>query len=301
MVQKLVSDYFGREAHKRVNPDEVVALGAAVQGGVLSGDVTDILLLDVTPLSLGIETLGGVMTRLIERNTTIPVRKEEIFSTATDSQTSVTVHVLQGEREMAVDNRTLGKFNLDGIPPAPRGVPQIVVTFDIDANGIVHVSARDKATGNEQRIRIEAGSGLSESEIDRMVDDAKHHEAEDKKRREVIEARNQLDGLVYATERSLKEHRDKLDDAVISNIERNLEAAKKLVEQSSSDIDALKRAREELEQAAHKMAEVMYQAAAGAGGPGGPGAAAGGPQAAGGGAGGDDEGDVIDADFEEAG
>ena len=289
MVQKVISDFFGKELHKRLNPDEVVALGAAVQGGVLSGDVTDILLLDVTPLSLGIETLGGVMTRLIDRNTTIPVRKEETFSTATDNQTSVTVHVLQGEREMSGDNRTLGKFNLDGIPTAPRGIPQIVVTFDIDANGIVNVSAKDKATGKEQAIRIESGSGLSESEIDEIVSEASKYEDEDKKRRAAVEARNEADGLIYATEKSLAEYREKLEPDVISNIESALEAAKKAVE--GGDVDEIQAKKADLEKAAHKMAEVMYQAAA-----------ADAEGAAGGGEGAADDGgdDVIDADFEEA-
>jgi len=295
MVQKLVTEYFGKEPHKRVNPDEVVALGAAVQAGVLTGEVKDILLLDVTPLSLGIETLGGVMTRLIERNTTIPTRKEEIFSTASDSQTSVTVHVLQGERDMAADNRTLGKFNLDGIPPAPRGIPQINVTFDIDANGILHVSAKDKATQNEQKIRIEAGSGLSDKEVDRMVHDAKRYEDEDKKRRRSVEARNECDALIYATERSLREYRSKLDSATIEGIESALENAKKAV--ASNDLEEIKRKKDDLERAAHKMAEIMYRAAASEG----PGPSA---QAASGGSYGpkkksSDEGDVIDADFEE--
>jgi molecular chaperone DnaK len=287
MVQRLVTEFFGKEPHKRVNPDEVVALGAAVQAGVLSGEVKDILLLDVTPLSLGIETLGGVMTRLIERNTTIPVRKEEIFSTASDNQTSVTVHVLQGEREMARDNRTLGKFNLDGIPPAPRGVPQIVVTFDIDANGIVNVSARDKATANEQKIRIEAGSGLNESEIERMVSDAKKYESDDKRRRQVVEARNETDSLIYATEKSLKEYRSKLDGSIVSEIEGAIKDARSAIEAENPDLDTIKSKREALERAAHKMAEVMYKSEA-------PGTK---PPGEGGGEG----EEVIDADFEEAG
>src|SRR6185503_14881938 len=203
-------DLFGKEPHKGVNPDEVVAIGAAVQAGVLSGEVKDLLLLDVTPLSLGIETLGGVMTALIQRNTTIPTRKSETFSTATDGQTSVEVHVLQGERQMARDNRTLGKFHLDGIPPAPRGLPQIEVTFDIDANGILNVSAKDRATSKEQRIRIESSSGLSKDEVERMRRDAEAHAGEDKSRREVVELKNQADHLVYETEKQLKEHGDKL-------------------------------------------------------------------------------------------
>ncbi|RMD91080.1 MAG: molecular chaperone DnaK, partial [Calditrichaeota bacterium] len=210
-VQQIVKELFGKEPHKGVNPDEVVAVGAAIQGGVLAGDVKDVLLLDVTPLSLGIETLGGVMTKLIERNTTIPVKKSEIFTTAADNQTSVEIHVLQGEREMAKDNRTLGKFILDGIPPAPRGVPQIEVTFDIDANGILHVSAKDKATGKEQSIRIEAATGLTKEEIDRMVKEAQEHAAEDKRRRELVDAKNVADQLVYQTEKNIKEMGDKLN------------------------------------------------------------------------------------------
>ena len=209
-IQKLVKDFFGKEPHKGVNPDEVVAIGAAIQGGVLAGDVKDVLLLDVTPLSLGIETLGGVVTKLIERNTTIPTRKSEIFSTAADNQTSVEVHVLQGEREMARDNRTLGKFHLVGIPPAPRGVPQVEVAFDIDANGIVHVSAKDLGTGKEQKITITASSGLNDSDIERMVKDAESHSAEDKERRQQVEARNKLDSLVYQTEKTYEEHKEKL-------------------------------------------------------------------------------------------
>ena len=288
MVNQLVTDYFGKEPHKRLNPDEVVALGAAIQGGVLSGEVTDILLLDVTPLSLGIETLGGVMTRLIERNTTIPVRKEEIFSTATDSQTSVTVHVLQGEREMAGGNRTLGKFNLDGIPPAARGIPQVLVTFDIDANGIVNVSAKDKATNKEQKIRIESGSGLTDSEIDRMVDDAKQYEEEDRERRKIVETRNESDALIYATEKSLSEYKDKLEPVIVSDIEEAVKEAKKANE--SDDVDLMNAKKEALQTAAHKMAEVMYQAAT-TETPGDTPPDDGGPA--------DD--DVIDADFEDAG
>ena len=285
MVGRVVSEYFGKEPHRRLNPDEVVALGAAIQGGVLAGEVTDILLLDVTPLSLGIETLGGVMTRLIERNTTIPTRKEEIFSTASDNQTSVTVHVVQGEREMSSDNRTLGKFNLDGIPPAPRGVPQVLVTFDIDANGIVHVSAKDKATAREQKIRIEAGSGLSENEIDRMVNEASEYEDEDKKRRAVVEARNESDALVYATEKSLGEYKDKLEATVAGDIEAAIAAAKEA--NTGDDLEVINEKKEALQTAAHKMAEVMYAAAAAD------------PE---GGAAPDETGaddDVIDADFEE--
>ena len=230
MVQKPVKEFFGKEPHKGVNPDEVVALGAAVQAGVLSGDVKDMLLLDVTPLSLGIETLGGVMTALIPRNTTIPTKKREIFSTAADNQTSVEVHVLQGERPMARDNRPLGKFHLDGIPPAPRGVPQIEVTFDIDANGIVNVSAKDKATGKEQHITITASSGLSEAEIQRMVKDAQEHEAEDKKRREAIEARNKLEALTFQVQKHLDENRDKIAEGDRTELEAALKDAKETVE-----------------------------------------------------------------------
>ena len=286
LVQELVKEHFGKEPHRKLNPDEVVALGAAIQGGVLSGEVTDILLLDVTPLSLGIETLGGVMTRLIDRNTTIPVRKEEIFSTATDNQTSVTVHVLQGEREMSGDNRTLGKFNLDGIPPAPRGIPQVLVTFDIDANGIVNVSAKDKATAKEQKIRIEAGSGLSDAEVDKMVEEAATYEEDDKRRREAVDARNEADSLVYATEKALGEHKEKLDDSTVKDIEAALVESKKANE--GDDIEEINAKKEALQKAAHKMAEVMYQASSEDG-----------ADAAD--ADGDGDDDVIDADFEEAG
>ncbi|MEM1248682.1 MAG: molecular chaperone DnaK, partial [Acidobacteriota bacterium] len=259
-IQSAVQEFFGREPHKGVNPDEVVAIGAAIQGGVLAGDVTDVLLLDVTPLSLGIETLGGVFTKLIDRNTTIPAKKSETFSTASDNQNSVEVHVLQGEREMAGDNRTLGKFNLVGIPPAPRGVPQIQVTFDIDANGITNVSAKDLGTGKEQKITISGSSGLSDEEIDRMVKDAETNSAEDKERREQIEVRNSLDTLVYSTEKSLEENGDKLADDDRKALEEALEEAKKALE--GQDTAAMKEATEKLTQASHKMAEVMYQQAA---------------------------------------
>ncbi len=289
IIQKKVEEFFGKEPHRGVNPDEVVAIGAAVQGGVLAGDVKDVLLLDVTPLSLGIETLGGVTTKLIERNTTIPSRKSETFSTAADNQTSVEVHVLQGERELAKDNRTLGRFHLVGIPPAPRGVPQIEVTFDIDANGIVNVSAKDRGTGQEQSIKIEASSGLSDNEIEQMVKDAESHASEDAERRQAIEERNQLDSLVYSTEKSLGEHKDKLDADDVSNLESAIEEAKKALD--SEELETLKSAKDNLIQASHKLAEHMY---AQAGGPDAS-AAAGAAAGAAGTAGGDD--DVIDAEY----
>ena len=257
MVQKIVQDYFGKEPHKGVNPDEVVAVGAAVQGGVLGGDVKDVLLLDVTPLSLGIETLGGVMTKLIERNTTIPTRKSETFSTAADNQTSVEIKVLQGERDFARDNKLLGVFHLIGIPPAPRGMPQIEVTFDIDANGIMNVSAKDMGTGKEQKITITSSSGLSKDEVEKLVKDADAHAAEDKARREEIEAKNQLDSLVYNVEKMLNENRDKISGSDVSNLESAITDARKAMEQGG--IDNLKRATESLTKASHKLAEVMYQ------------------------------------------
>ena len=255
-VQERVKKIFGKEPHKGVNPDEVVAIGAAIQAGVLTGDVKDVLLLDVTPLSLGIETLGGVFTKLIERNTTIPTKKNQVFSTAADNQPSVTISVHQGEREMAAYNKLLGQFNLEGIPPAPRGMPQIDVTFDIDANGIVHVSAKDLGTNKEQSIKITASSGLSEEEIKDMVKDAEVHAEEDKTRKEAAEARNQLDSLVYSTEKSLKEYGDDLDAEVKSSIEAALEKAKKALE--GDDAAAMRAAAEELNQASHKLAEAMY-------------------------------------------
>jgi molecular chaperone DnaK len=262
-VQQIVRELFGKEPHKGVNPDEVVAVGAAVQAGVLGGEVKDVLLLDVTPLSLGIETLGGVFTKLIERNTTIPTRKSEIFSTAADNQTSVEIHVLQGERPMARDNRTLGKFHLVGIPPAPRGVPQIEVTFDIDANGIVNVSAKDLGTGKEQKITITSSSGLSKDDINKMVKEAEAHSDEDKRKREEIEARNRADSLVYQTEKMLNEHRSKLSDSDAKAVEAAMADCKKALE--SSDVAAINRAADALTQASHKVAEAMYRSGAQAG------------------------------------
>ena len=294
-VQQKVKEIFGKEPHKGVNPDEVVAIGAAIQGGVLAGDVKDVLLLDVTPLSLGIETLGGVMTRLIEKNTTIPSKKSQIFSTAADNQPAVSIHVLQGERQMAGDNRTLGRFELVGIPPAPRGVPQVEVTFDIDANGIVHVSAKDLGTGKEQSIKITASSGLSEAEIEKLVRDAEAHAEEDKHRKELIEARNQADSLVYSVEKNVKEFGDKVDAAEKTKIEEAIARVKKALE--SDDLEALKKAQDDLMNVSHKLAEAMY--AKTSGGPGGPGAAgAAGAEDAGHASGKKDD-DVVDADFEE--
>ncbi len=261
-VQEMVKNFFGKEPNKSVNPDEVVALGAAVQAGVLGGEKTDILLLDVTPLSLGIETLGGVSTAMIARNTTIPTRKSEIFSTASDNQTSVEVHVLQGERPMASDNKTLGKFHLVGIPPAPRGVPQVEVTFDIDANGIVNVSAKDVGTGREQKITITASSGLSKEEIDKMMKDAESHSADDEKKKAEIEARNRLDGLVYSVEKTLSENRDKLDAAAAGEIDTAVSEAKTAL--GGSDPDAMNNAFERLQTASHKLAEVIYNQTASA-------------------------------------
>jgi molecular chaperone DnaK len=257
-VQEIVKEMFGKEPNKSVNPDEVVAIGAAVQAGVLSGEKTDILLLDVTPLSLGIETLGGVFTKLIERNTTIPTRKSEIFSTASDNQTSVEVHVLQGERPMATDNRTLGKFHLVGIPPAPRGMPQIEVAFDLDANGIVNVSAKDMGTGREQKITITASSGLSKDEIDKMMKDAESHSADDARKREEIEARNRLDGLVYQMEKTLSENREKVG-AVATDVEAAIAEAKKAL--AEGGVERLNEAFNQLQSASHKLAEALYQQA----------------------------------------
>ncbi len=258
-VQAMVKELFGKEPHKGVNPDEVVAMGAAIQGGILGGKVKDVLLLDVTPLSLGIETLGGVSTRLIERNTTIPTRKSQIFSTAADNQTAVSIHVLQGEREMASQNRTLGNFDLVGIPSAPRGVPQIEVTFDIDANGIVHVSAKDLGTGKEQKIRIESSSGLSEAEIERMVKEAELHAEEDKRERARIDARNEADSMVYSTEKSLSEHGDKIEAADRAKIQGALVAVKAALANANATADELKSKTEALQQASYKLAEEMYK------------------------------------------
>jgi molecular chaperone DnaK len=288
-IQKVVKDFFGKEPHKGVNPDEVVAIGAAIQGGVLAGDVKDVLLLDVTPLSLGIETLGGVFTKLIERNTTIPTRKAEVFSTAADNQTSVEVHVLQGEREMARDNRTLGKFHLVGIPSAPRGVPQVEVAFDIDANGITHVSAKDLGTGKEQRITITASSGLTDNDIDRLVKEAESHRTEDQERRKQVEARNHLDTLIYQTEKTYQEHKEKLGPEQKGEMESALAEAKKVLE-GEPTAAAMEEATEKLSKASHKLAEVMYQQPGAGAGPTGGGNA--GP-----GAGSSDE--VIDAEYVE--
>jgi molecular chaperone DnaK len=281
-VQQVVTQLFGREPHKGVNPDEVVAVGAAIQGGILAGDVKDVVLLDVTPLSLGIETLGGVMTVLIPRNTTIPTRKSEIFSTATDNQTSVEVHVLQGERPLAKDNRTLGRFHLVGIPPAPRGLPQIEVTFDLDANGILNVSARDQASGKQQQITITASSGLNKDEVERMVREAEAHASEDARRRQEIELRNQTDALVYSTERSLAEHGPKLSGSERAAVEQALNDAREALK--SEDIERIRRAQENLTRVARTLAEAMARAPQGAG-----------PQAGGQPA----EGDVVDAEFED--
>ena len=296
-VQQKVKEIFGKEPHKGVNPDEVVAIGAAIQAGVLAGDVKDVLLLDVTPLSLGIETLGGVLTKLIEKNTTIPTRKSQIFSTAADNQPAVSIHVLQGERSMAADNRTLGRFELVGIPSAPRGVPQIEVTFDIDANGIVHVSAKDLGTGKEQSIKITASSGLTESEIQKLVKEAEAHAEEDKKKKELIEARNQADSMAYSVEKNIKEFGDKVDAAEKARIEDAIVKVKKAIE--GDDIDAIKSAQEELTNASHKLAEAMYaKAGASQAGAGADTGAHGGPSAEQPGAAKKDD-DVVDADFEE--
>jgi molecular chaperone DnaK len=298
-VYEAVKQLFGREPHKGVNPDEVVAVGAAVQGAIIARDpnIQSMVLLDVTPLSLGIETLGGVMTKLIERNTTIPTKKSEIFTTAADNQTSVEVHVVQGERPMARDNRTLGKFHLVGIPPAPRGVPQVEVSFDIDVNGILNVSAKDNATGKQQNITITASSGLTKDEIDRMVKDAEANAADDTKRKQEIEVRNQTDSLVYSTERTLAEHGTKLGEADKKAVEDALAEAREALK--GEDLERMKRAQDTLTRASHKLAEAMYREAQAKDQPGG---AAGGPGAPDGRApGGPKEGEVVDAEFEDLG
>jgi molecular chaperone DnaK len=270
-IQQVVKEFFGKEPHKGVNPDEVVAVGAAIQGGVLKGEVKDLLLLDVTPLTLSIETLGGVATPMIPRNTTIPTKKTETFSTAADNQNSVEIHVLQGERPMAGQNRTLGKFHLTGLPPAPRGVPQIEVTFDIDANGILNVTAKDNATGKDQKITITSSSGLSKEEVERMAKEAEAHSSEDKAKKEEIEARNQLDGMVYQIDKMLKENGDKISGSERGDVENALADAKKALE--SNDVQQMNSAREKLTAASHKLAEAMYKSAGPAAGV--PGAGAG--------------------------
>ena len=299
-IQQLVRDLFGREPHKGVNPDEVVAVGAAVQGGVLGGEVKDVLLLDVTPLSLGIETMGGVFTKLIDRNTTIPTRKSDVFSTASDNQPSVEIKVYQGERAMARDNRLLGVFQLGNIPPAPRGIPQIEVTFDIDANGILNVTAKDRATNNEQKITITSSSGLSKDEVEKMARDAESHAADDRKQRDTIEARNRADAMVYNVEKTLKEHRSKIGDAEAKEIESALEETKKAM--NDNDGDKINAAVDRLTTASHKLAEAMYKASSQPGGaPGGDGSGPAGGQG-GGPSGGDDKkgkgkDNVVDAEF----
>jgi molecular chaperone DnaK len=298
-VQEAVRKLFGKEPHKGVNPDEVVAIGAAIQGGVLAGEVRDVLLLDVTPLSLGIETLGGVMTKLIERNTTIPTKKSEIFSTAADNQTAVTVKVLQGERQMATDNRVLGVFNLEGIPTAQRGVPQIEVTFDIDANGIVHVSAKDLGTGKEQKIRIESSSGLSKDEVEKLVKEGESHQEEDKKRQELVQARNQLDTLIYSVEKNIKDYGDKISAAEKTKVEQAVKNAKEAL--ATDQLDRFKKATEELTASSHGLAQKMYEAASketkekGSKGQSGP---APGKTQAGASEPGAEKADVVDADYE---
>ncbi len=295
-VQEKVKQIFGKDPHKGVNPDEVVAIGAAIQGGVLKGDVKDVLLLDVTPLSLGIETLGGVFTKLIEKNTTVPTKKSQVFSTAADNQPAVSIHVLQGEREMAQHNKTIGRFELSEIPPAPRGVPQIEVSFDLDANGILHVGAKDLGTGKEQSIRITASSGLSEEEIEKMKKDAELHSDEDRKRKELVETKNQADSMIHMTEKSLKDLGDKVDEATKTAIESEISNVKKTLE--TDDTESIKAAVEKLTEASHKLAEMMYsQASQNQADE--PGAAGGDPNAGAGGQDKKDDDDVVDADFEE--
>ena len=297
MVQDLVRSLTNKEPHKGVNPDEVVAIGAAIQAGVLGGEVKDVLLLDVTPLSLGLETLGGVMTTLIERNTTIPVRKSEVFSTAEDNQTAVDIHVLQGERPMANDNMSLGRFRLEGLPPAPRGIPQVEVTFDIDANGIINVTAKDKATGKEQKVTITASTNLDKGEIERMVEQAREHEAEDRRRRELIEARNQADSLVYQTEKTLRDLGERIPAQDRQNIQSKIDQLKEAIK--GDDLNRIRSLSEEVQNAFHAISQQMYaQQQQGPQGPQGPGGAA--PGGDGGPGGGEDEGEVVEGEFREA-
>jgi molecular chaperone DnaK len=293
-IQQIVKDLFGKEPNKSVNPDEVVAVGAAVQGGVLGGEVKDVLLLDVTPLSLGIETLGGVFTKLIERNTTIPTRKSEVFSTAADNQTSVEIKVYQGERAMARDNRLLGVFQLVGIPPAPRGIPQVEVEFDIDANGILNVKAKDRATNNEQKITITSSSGLSKEEVEKMARDAESHGAEDRKKKEEIEARNRADAMVYNVEKMLKEHRDKISESDAKEVETAIEAVRKAM--ADGGLEQITSATDKLTTASHKLAEAMYKTQSAGGNGAGPGAGAS-PGAGTGAPAGEKKDDVVDAEF----
>jgi molecular chaperone DnaK len=297
MIQDLVRELGGKEPHKGVNPDEVVAVGAAIQAGVLAGEVKDVLLLDVTPLTLGVETLGGVMTSLIERNTTIPVKKSELFSTAADGQTAVTIHVLQGERPMAADNMSLGQFNLEGIPPAPRGIPQVEVSFDIDANGILNVSAKDKATSREQKIVITASTNLDDSDVERMVGEAKQHAAQDQRKRELIEARNTADAVVYQTEKSLRELGDKVPDSDRSTIEAKIGELKQVM--SGDDIQRIRRLIEEVQQASYALGQQMY-AQQDAAGPGMGGAPGYGPSGGNGDSHGTSDEGVIEGEFTEA-